>query len=189
MTEGREVVEDYRSKGLTLRHHPVAFLREELERRRMIRCSDLNRVRDGQRVTVPGLVLVRQKPGSAGGVTFMTIEDETDVANLVIWPSLFEQQRRLILSAGMIACRGRVKKEGQVIHLVAEHMLDLSDLLRSVGDREEPFPLRHGRGDEVKHGSRPDPLEAPALEHKPRDIYVPDLRIGSGIKIKTRDFR
>jgi error-prone DNA polymerase len=89
----------------------------------------------------------------------------------------------------MIACRGRVQKEGQVIHLVAEHMLDLSDLLRSVGDREEPFPLRHGRGDEAKYGSRPDPLEAPSLDHKPRDIYVPDLRIGSGIKIKTRDFR
>lgn len=189
MTEGREVVEDYRSKGLTLRHHPVAFLREELERRRMIRCSDLQRVRDGQRVTVPGLVLVRQKPGSAGGVTFMTIEDETDVANLVIWPSLFERQRRLILSAGMIACRGRVQKEGQVIHVVAEHMLDLSDLLRSVGNREEPFPLRQGRGEEAKHGSRPDPQKAPVLEPKPRDIYVPDLRIGSSIKVKTRDFR
>ncbi|WP_262028556.1 error-prone DNA polymerase [Microvirga sp. Mcv34] len=188
MTEGREVVEDYRSKGLTLRHHPVAFLRDELERRRMIRCADLKRVCDGQRVTVPGLVLVRQKPGSAGGVTFMMIEDETDVANLVIWPSLFEQQRRLILSAGMIACRGRVQKEGQVIHVVAEHMLDLSDLLRSVGDREEPFPLRHGRGDEVKHGSRPDPQKAPVLEPKPRDIYVPDLRLSS-IKVKTRDFR
>jgi error-prone DNA polymerase len=189
MTEGREVVEDYRSKGLTLRHHPVAFLREELERRRMIRCVDLKRVRDGQRVTVPGLVLVRQKPGSAGGVTFMTIEDETDVANLVIWPSLFEQQRRLILSASMIACRGRVQKEGQVIHVVAEHMLDLSDLLRSVGEREEPFPLRHGRGDEAKHGSRPDPQKAPVLEPKSRDIYVPDLRVGSSIKVKTRDFR
>ncbi|HEV2566730.1 MAG TPA: error-prone DNA polymerase [Microvirga sp.] len=189
MTEGREVVEDYRSKGLTLRHHPVAFLRDELERRRMIRCADLQRVRDGQRVTVPGLVLVRQKPGSAGGVTFMTIEDETDVANLVIWPSLFEQQRRLILSAGMIACRGRVQKEGQVIHVVAEHMLDLSDLLRSVGDREEPFPLPHGRGDEAKHGSRPDPQKAPVLEPKPRDIYVPELRIGNGIRVKTRDFR
>jgi error-prone DNA polymerase len=173
MTEGREVVEDYRSKGLTLRHHPVAFLREELERRRMIRCADLKHIRDGRRVTVPGLVLVRQKPGSARGVTFMTIEDETDVANVVIWPSLFEKQRRLILSAGMIACRGRVQKEGQVIHVVAEHMLDLSDLLRSVGNREEPFPLRHGRGDEAR----------------PRDIHVPDLSLDRGIKVKTRDFR
>jgi error-prone DNA polymerase len=188
MTEGREVVEDYRSKGLTLRHHPVAFLREELERRRMIRCADLKHIRDGRRVAVPGLILVRQKPGSAKGVTFMTIEDETDVANLVIWPSLFEQQRRLILSAGMIACRGRVQREGQVIHVVAEHMLDLSDLLRSVGDRKEAFPLQHGRGDEARHGSRPDPREALPLGHKPRDIFVPDLHLDS-IKLKTRDFR
>jgi error-prone DNA polymerase len=89
----------------------------------------------------------------------------------------------------MIACRGRVQKEGQVIHVVAEHMLDLSDLLRSVGEREEPFPLRHGRGDEAKHGSRPDPQKAPVLEPKSRDIYVPDLRVGSSIKVKTRDFR
>jgi len=189
MTEGREVVEDYRSKGLTLRRHPVAFLREDLEQRRMICCADLQHMRDGRHVTVAGLVLVRQKPGSARGVTFMTIEDETDVANLVIWPSLFEKQRRLILSSGMIACRGRVQREGMVIHVVAEHMLDLSDLLRSVGDRAEPFPLQHGRGDEAKHGSRPDPREAPALGRKPRDIFVPDLRLDSGIKVKTRDFR
>lgn len=189
MTAGREVVEDYRSKGLTLRHHPVAFLREELERRRMIRCADLKNIRDGRRVSLAGFVLVRQRPGSAQGVTFMTIEDETDVANLVIWPSLFEQQRRLILSSGMIGCRGRVQKEGDVIHVVAEHMLDLSDLLRSVGDREEPFPLLYGRGDEAKHGSRPDPRKAPMQEHKPRDVSLSDRRAGDGIKIKTRDFR
>jgi error-prone DNA polymerase len=66
----------------------------------------------------------------------MTIEDETDVANLVIWSSVFERQRRLILSSGMIGCRGRVQREGQVIHVVAEHLIDLSDLLRSVGERQ-----------------------------------------------------
>lgn len=189
MTEGREVVEDYRSKGLTLRRHPAAFLREDLEQRRMIRCAELRHMRDGRHVTVAGLVLVRQKPGSARGVTFMTIEDETDVANLVIWPSLFEQQRRLILSAGMIACRGRVQREGMVIHVVAEHMLDLSNLLRSVGDRTEPFPLQYGRGDEAKRGGRPDSREAPPLGQKQRDIHVQDLRLDRGIMIKTRDFR
>ncbi|MBF9232190.1 error-prone DNA polymerase [Microvirga alba] len=188
MTLGREVVEDYRSKGLTLRSHPLAFLRDDLEQRRMIRCSDLKSTRDGLRVTVPGLVLVRQKPGSAKGVLFMTIEDETDVANLIIWPSLFEKQRYLILSAGMVACRGRVQREGEVIHVVAEHLIDLSDLLRSVGERDEPFPLPHGRGDEAKTGG-PDPRDREGLGRKPRDIYIPDLRPGSGIKVKTRDFR
>ena len=100
----------------------------------------------GQRVTVAGLVLVRQKPGSAKGVMFMTIEDETDVANLVIWPSLYEKQRRLILSSGMIGCRGRLQREGDVTHLVAEHLIDLSDLLRSVASRDDALHLPQGQG-------------------------------------------
>jgi error-prone DNA polymerase len=186
MTQGREVVEDYRSKGLTLRQHPVAFLRADLDARRILPCESLKTVRDGQRVTVAGLVLVRQKPGSAKGVMFITIEDETDIANLIVWPSHFEKQRRLILSAGMLACRGRVQREGGVIHVVSEHMIDLSEALRTVGDRTEPFPLTHGRGDEAKRGGGPDSRD---LGRKPREIYIPDLRLGSGIKIKTRDFR
>ena len=75
---------------------------------------------------------------------FMTIEDETDVANLVIWPSLFEKQRRLILSSGMIGCRGRLQREGDVTHLVAEYLIDLSDLLRSVANRDNRPRLSHG---------------------------------------------
>ena len=187
MTQGREVVEDYRSKGLTLRQHPVTFLRTDLDARRILTCESLKTVRDGQRVTVAGLVLVRQKPGSAKGVMFITIEDETDIANLIVWPSHFEKQRRLILSAGMLACRGRVQREGGVIHVVSEHMMDLSEALKTVGDRTEPFPLTHGRGDEAKRGGGPDSRDG--LGRKPREIYIPDLRLGSGIKIKTRDFR
>jgi error-prone DNA polymerase len=94
------------------------------------------------------MVLVRQKPGSAKGVMFMTIEDETDVANIIVWPSLFEKQRRLILSSGMLGVRGRFQREGGVTHLIAEHLIDLTDLLRSVGDRDDPFSMRHGRGDD-----------------------------------------
>lgn len=154
MTEGREVVDDYRSKGLTLRQHPLSFLRGELTGRSIKSCADLHRARDGQRVTVAGLILVRQKPGSAKGVTFMTIEDETDVANLVIWSAVFEKQRRLILSSGMVGCRGRLQREGGVTHLIAEHFIDLSDLLRSVADRDGELRLRSGRGDEVRTGTR-----------------------------------
>jgi len=87
----------------------------------------------------------------------------------------------------MIACRGRVQREGGVIHLSAEHLLDRSDLLRSVGERHEPFPLPHGRGDEARHGGGPDQRDA--LGRKAREIYVQDLRLGSGIKVPTRDFR
>jgi error-prone DNA polymerase len=193
MSAGREVVEDYRSKGLTLRRHPVAFLRADLARRRMIPAADLAHVPDGRRVTVAGLVLVRQKPGSAKGVMFITLEDETEVANLVVWPTLFEKQRRLVLSGSMIACRGRVQREGMVVHVVAEHLIDLSDLLRSVGERNEPFPLPHGRGDEARGGGGPDAREARdarerPLGRPPRDIYIPDLHLDT-IKVRTRDFR
>ncbi len=111
-------------------------------------------MRNDARVTVAGLVLVRQKPGSAKGVMFMTIEDETDVANLVIWSSLFERQRRLILSSGMIACRGRLQRDGGVTHLIAEHLMDLSPLLRSLSNRDDAFLVQPGRGDEARIGTR-----------------------------------
>jgi error-prone DNA polymerase len=171
MRGGREVVEDYRSIGLSLRRHPVAFLRATLRARGMVACGDLARTRDGRRVVVPGIVLVRQKPGSARGVMFMTIEDETGVANLVLWPDRFERQRRLVLSAGMIACHGRVQREGEVTHVITDRLEDLSELLRSVGERDEAVPIRHGRGDGATHpGAR-------------------DLRDEPGIRVPTRDFR
>lgn len=189
MRQGREVVEDYGSVGLSLRQHPVLFLRPVLTQRGMVTCASLDTVRDGRRVVVPGLVLVRQKPGSAKGVMFITTEDETGIANLILWPSLFERQRRLVLSATMIACRGRVQKESGVTHVIAEELLDLSDLLRTVGDCDEPFPLRHGRGDGATHPGSPDRGDKIPMPVKPRDIYIPDLLLGSGIKVPTRDFR
>jgi error-prone DNA polymerase len=189
MTEGREVVEDYRSKGLTLRQHPLAFLRQELRERRIHRCSSLRIIKDGQRVTVAGLVLVRQKPGSAKGVMFMTIEDETDVANLVIWSSLFERQRRLILSSGMIACRGRLQREGGVTHLIAEHLMDLSPLLRSLSNRDEAFLVQSGRGDEARIGTR-DRLRPGAKEMTDRpDDGVMESVNEPTIRLSVRDFR
>jgi error-prone DNA polymerase len=168
MKPGREVVEDYRSVGLTLRRHPVGFLRDELLRMGARRAEELAGVRDGARVLVAGIVLVRQKPGSAKGVMFITIEDETGHANLVVWPSVFEKQRRLILSAGMIGCYGKLQREGEVMHVVVERLVDFSGMLRSVGSRDEAFVVRTGRGDEAKHGGAPDTR---------------------GIKVSTRDFR
>jgi error-prone DNA polymerase len=120
---------------------------------------------------------------------FITLEDETGIANLVVWPQVFEKNRRIVLSAGMIAVRGRVQREGEVVHLVAHQLADLSVELRSVGERDTPFPLPHGRGDEFHRGSpTPDPRGLPARGHRARDIYIPDLHIDS-IKVKTRDFR
>src|SRR3954470_2570095 len=149
MTAGREVVEDYRSRGLTLRSHPVAFLRGDLAASGYMPANELSATPDGRRGSVAGLVLVRQRPGSANGVLFITLEDETEIANLIVWPSLFEKQRRLVLSANMIGCRGKVQREGEVVHVIAEHLTDLSGLLGGVGERDV-FPLPHGRGDEAK---------------------------------------
>jgi error-prone DNA polymerase len=152
MTAGGEVVKDYGHVGLTLRSHPLSFLREDLRRRRIVPCADAMQARDGRWLQTAGLVLVRQMPGSAKGVMFITIEDETGIANLVIWPKVFEKQRRVILAARMMAVHGRIQREGEVVHLVAQHLTDLSKALASIGDRDVTFPQPHGRGDEFHHG-------------------------------------
>ncbi|WP_291839320.1 error-prone DNA polymerase [Brevundimonas sp.] len=182
MPAGQEVVEDYSHVGLTLREHPVAFLRDTLRSRHVMTCADASAMRDRRQTRVAGLVLVRQKPGSAKGVLFITIEDETGVANLVIWPSLYEQQRRIVLGASLLVVDGKVQREGEVVHIVATRLHDASDLLASLGQRDH-FPLPHGRGDEVYRGSAPD-----ARTPKVRDIYIPDLSL-EAIRVRTRDFR
>jgi len=201
MGDGAEVVEDYRAAGLSLRAHPLAFLRDELKARRMISCAELQKVRDGRYVELAGIVLVRQKPGSAKGVMFITLEDETEVANLVVWTNVFEKNRRTVLGASMMGVRGQVQREGDVIHVIAQRLDDLSPLLASVGARDDVADVyRVSRADVVKNGMGPDPRD-PAqrpLGKAAREIYIPDLRLGSGIipgepvegiKVRTRDFR
>ena len=201
MGEGAEVVEDYRASGLSLRAHPLAFLRDELKARRMITCEQLQTIKDGRWIELAGIVLVRQKPGSAKGVMFITLEDETNVANLVVWTNVFEKNRRTVLGASMMGVRGQVQREGEVIHLIAQRLDDLSPLLASVGHRADVSEVyRVSRADVVKSPMRPDPRELAAspLGRSPRDIFIPDIRLGSGIipgqptegiKIKPRDFR
>ena len=187
MTAGREVVEDYGHVGLTLRDHPVVFLRAGLTHDRYQTCVVAGAERDGAACRVAGLVLIRQKPGSAKGVMFITLEDETGVVNLVIWPKLYEKQRRVILTGSMLGAIGHVQREGEVVHIVVYRLMDLSEELASIGDRDAPFKLPHGRGDEFARGpSTPDPRDGPRI--KPRDIYIPDLHIDT-LKQKTRDFR
>ncbi|MGX1742209.1 error-prone DNA polymerase [Bosea sp. NPDC055353] len=189
MATGGDVVEDYRHVGLSLRDHPVSFLRQDLRRRGIVSCQAAMEARDGRWLEAAGIVLVRQRPGSAKGVMFITLEDESGIANLVVWPKVFELFRRTILSAGMISVRGRIQREGEVVHLVAQRLTDLSADLAGVGKRGQPFPLPHGRGDEFHHGSAtPDPRDLPPKGLRARDIYIPDLHIDA-IKVKTRDFR
>jgi error-prone DNA polymerase len=179
MVAGREVVEDYGHVGLTLRQHPVSFLRAELAGRRIMTCADAVACRDRRWVHTAGLVLVRQRPGSAKGVMFITLEDETAVANLVIWTKVFEKFRRVVLGSGMIGVRGRIQREGEVVHLVAHHLTDLSPELASVGARDTTFSPSRGGSPEIHHAS-PGPDLSNMLD--PR-LHLDD------IKVKTRNFR
>ena len=156
MTAGGEVVQDYGHLGLTLREHPLAFLRADLTKRRIVSCAEVAHGRDGRWVEAAGLVLVRQRPGSAKGVIFVTMEDETGIANAVVWTKVFEKYRRALLAASMVGIYGKIQREGSVVHLVAHRITDLSDTLKSVGERQAPFPLPHGRGDEFHRGVRED---------------------------------
>jgi error-prone DNA polymerase len=109
------MVEDYRSTGLSLKAHPVSFLRNRLGERGYAPCRSLQTARNGGRTSVAGLVLVRQMPGSAKGVMFITLEDETSNANLIVWPSVFDQNRRTILGASMLGVRDKVQSVSNVI--------------------------------------------------------------------------
>ena len=173
--------------SVTLRRHPVGFLRADLAERRIGTCTEAMEARDGRWLEATGLVLVRQRPGSAKGVMFITLEDETEIANLVVWPQVFEKFRRVVMGASMIAVRGQIQREGEVVHLVAHRLTDLSAEFATVCSRDAAFPLRHGGGDQVTHAGGPDPRELPPKGLRTGDIYVPDLHIDT-IKVKSRNF-
>jgi error-prone DNA polymerase len=182
MTGGREVVEDYAATQLSLRAHPLAFLRPELEARRIVRCADLAHIKDGAKVEVAGIVLIRQRPGTTD-VTFITIEDETGIANLILWKRRFEAQRAIVMAAPMISAKGTLQKEGDVIHIVADRLEDCTGLLDSVGERQ--FPHRFGPADGAKGGGGPDPRDkrARGIGHAP-----PSATDQETIRVKSRNF-
>ncbi len=130
MSLGEHVAEDYRVVGFSLKRHPLALLRPELDRRRILPHARLAATPAKTLVKIAGLVLVRQQPGTASGVIFMTLEDETGIANLVVWRPVFERFRRIVMGAKLVQCEGRVQREGEVVHIVAERLTDLSPLLR-----------------------------------------------------------
>jgi error-prone DNA polymerase len=129
MPLGAHVVEDYRHLSLSLKAHPASFMRARLSARGILRSEALRSIKNGERVTVAGLVLVRQRPGTAAGVIFMTLEDETGVANIIVWPKIFERLRAIVLGARFVAVTGKLQSEQGVIHIVAERMNDLTSML------------------------------------------------------------
>jgi len=182
MKLGEHVVEDYASTSLSLKRHPLAFLRAELKQQGIVTAAELATLPDQyktgeRRVAIAGLVLIRQRPGSAKGVIFITLEDETGIANLIVWPPVLERFRRTVLGATLLYCQGRLQREEGVIHVVAEDLRDLTPRLRTLRDRtggETP------RASPCKSSERiPGPSDLPG----PRDILISD------IVIHSRDFR
>ncbi|MGE0563246.1 MAG: error-prone DNA polymerase [Pseudolabrys sp.] len=138
MLPGQHVVEDYRHLHLSLKAHPVSFLRGEFERRGIVRHERLSQIRSGRRVIVGGLVLVRQRPGTAKNVIFMTMEDETGIANIIVWPRVFESFRPQVLGARLVSVAGELQNEQGVIHVVADTIEDLTPMLRRLSEDLEP---------------------------------------------------
>jgi DNA-directed DNA polymerase III PolC len=154
MQPGEEVIHDYATLSLSLKGHPVEFLRPMLNARGTTRARNLDTVKSGLRVEVAGLVLVRQRPGTASGVIFVTLEDETGVANLVVWPKLFEDDamRKTLLSSRMLAAKGTLQREGLVVHLIVEDMVDLTPHLLDLSHGTDLGDAVVARADEGKSG-------------------------------------
>jgi error-prone DNA polymerase len=165
MPLSEHVVNDYQTIRLSLKAHPMGFLREHYAAQKFITADQLKSIKDGKRLSIAGLVLVRQRPGSAKGVVFITIEDETGIANLVVWPDVFEKQRKIVMGARLMAVQGIVQRDedSDVIHVIARRVEDHSPMLRHLSD--EDIPSTRNPGDAA--GSwRP-----PAARH-PRDVEV-----------------
>jgi error-prone DNA polymerase len=176
MPPGEHVVQDYGSLRLSLKAHPMSFLRADMAARRVIAHDRLMEAAPGRRVTVAGLVLVRQRPGTASGVIFATLEDETGIANVIIWPKVFERHRRIVLGARLMAVTGRLQREGIVIHIIADRIEDLTGDLAKLSEAYGVMMKDAGlaRADEVKRPSE-DPREAElfkALQRRQRTARI-----------------
>jgi error-prone DNA polymerase len=125
-TEGENIVADYASLGLSLGRHPLALLRRQLERAGLLPAQALWHMPHGTRVRTAGLVTCRQCPSSSAGVIFVTLEDETGMSQVIVWPSLAEKQRRPLLTARLLGVTGEVQREGEVLHVIAHRLEDYS---------------------------------------------------------------
>ncbi|MEO0590290.1 MAG: error-prone DNA polymerase [Pseudomonadota bacterium] len=155
MPLSEEVVADYQTTRLSLKAHPMSFLRPELAQRGFVRACDLRNRKFRSMVQVAGVVLIRQRPGSAKGVCFITLEDETGVINLVVWPDLKEKQRKVVMGARLMEVRGRVEYDDEVIHVIAQRMTDATDKLYALSDDMLDAPI-----------ARADHVNSPISSHK-----------------------
>ncbi|MEM7543990.1 MAG: error-prone DNA polymerase [Pseudomonadota bacterium] len=164
MPSCEHVVADYQTLRLSLKAHPMAFLRRSMTKQGYAPTARLNDMRSGQRVSLAGLVLIRQRPGSAKGVCFITVEDETGVANLVVWPKVMEAYRKVIMQSRLIEVSGIVQRDENVIHVVARQLKDRSDAIDRLSN--DPLEVQMARADEVNK-----PIPESTHRH-PRDVRV-----------------
>ena len=139
MSAAEEVLADYRAMGLSLRAHPLEFLRAELKRRSVATAEELSTLPDGKPVRVAGIVLVRQRPGTAKGITFVTLEDETGTANLIVRPTVWRRWRQAAIGATVLLAEGRLQRQDRVIHVLVTKLEDLSPWLRQLGPQSRDF--------------------------------------------------
>jgi error-prone DNA polymerase len=171
------VVADYQTLRLSLKAHPMSFLRAAFEAEGVIDAAALRDVKDGQRVAYAGIVLVRQRPGSAKGVVFMTLEDEMGIANSVVWPKMLERFRKVVMAARLILVKGVVQRHQDIIHIVAQYLEDRSHWLRRLADGGPALKVPVANADGVV---RPEPDSAhaaagdghPRLARHPRNIRI-----------------
>jgi error-prone DNA polymerase len=138
-SEGEDIVADYASLGLTLGRHPLALLRERLQRQHMLTAAELRELPHGRIARVTGLVTGRQRPGTASGVTFVTLEDETGMVNVIVWRDLAERQRKELLRSNLLTVYGTLERAGEVVHLIAGRLRDQSALLGKLTTRSRDF--------------------------------------------------
>ncbi|WP_239806832.1 error-prone DNA polymerase [Croceicoccus hydrothermalis] len=180
MPMSEEVVADYQTTRLSLKAHPMAFLRADLAERGFVRACDLRARKFRSMIHIAGVVLIRQRPGSAKGVCFITLEDETGVANLVVWPDLKEKYRRVVMGARLMEVRGRVEYDDDVVHVIVQHMADPTPALMALSDDlirtdlaradhvSHPLPSKFGPRDELREGR-----DDPANPKPPLDPWQP----------------
>jgi error-prone DNA polymerase len=165
MPLSEHVVNDYQTIRLSLKAHPMRFLRDHYASEKFVTAEQLKRIKDGRKLSIAGLVLIRQRPGSAKGVVFITIEDETGVANLVVWPDVFEKQRKIVMGARLVAVHGIVQRDpdSDVIHVVARRLEDHTHMLSHLSEDIMAAPL--------SRGDAPGAIRPPPRRH-PRDVEI-----------------
>lgn len=149
MSLSEHVVQDYETMALSLKAHPISFVREQLEALKVLSASQLSTAQDGDLVKVAGLILVRQRPGTASGICFITLEDETGVANLVVFQKLFDKYRKEIIQSRLLMVEGKLQKEGEVIHVIVKRCFDFTRLLGKLNTREDRLSVQMSRADET----------------------------------------